>query len=331
MLDRQGWKENIHNPIKMLSQLPEDAFESAGKDPVYLGQYNKVMEEFHKDIKTRACWFTENITGAECLPIAFFSAEYGLHHCLPFYAGGLGFLAGDYLKECSDLGVPLIGVGFMYPRGYLRQRISADGWQEDVDEPLDREAAPITKVYKDGKRLIVKVPFVEPPIYVAVWEVMIGRIQLYLMDTDIEENDPWNRSISSHLYAGDVEQRLRQEIVLGIGGSAVLKALGIKHSILHLNEGHPAFALLERIREKVEGGLSYEEAAGRVRATSVFTTHTPVPAGHDVFPFHLMDKYFGSYYPRLGLDRDSFLRLGTHPNEPERGFIKRPGALPHAQ
>jgi starch phosphorylase len=166
----------------------------------------------------------------------------------------------------------------------------------------------------------VKVPFVEPPIYVEVWKVVVGRVALYLMDTDIEANDPWNRGISAHLYIGSPELRLRQEIVLGIGGAEVLNALGIKHSVLHLNEGHPAFAILERVRERVEAGVSYDEAVQKVKDTTIFTTHTPVPAGHDVFPFEMMEKYFSGYWPSLGLDRDRFMKLGMNPDDPSAGF-----------
>ncbi len=321
MLDRIAWKESGHNPVKMLKDLPGEVLESFAKDHGYLHHYDAVLARFQREMMTKGGWFSENIADPESLPIAYFSAEYGLHHSLPFYAGGLGFLAGDYLKECSDLGVPMVAVGFMYPEGYLRQKIRTDGWQENVDEILDRDAAPITRVLNQkGEQLVVKVPFIDPPIYVAVWKVAIGRIPLYLVDTDIDMNDPWNRSISYHLYIGDIEQRLRQEIVLGIGGSEVLNALGIRHSVLHLNEGHSAFALLERIRERVEDGMSFEDAAEHVRATSIFTTHTPVPEGHDVFPFHLMDKYFSHYYPFLGMDRDTFLQLGIHPKEPTAGF-----------
>jgi starch phosphorylase len=240
---------------------------------------------------------------------------------LPFYAGGLGFLAGDFLKECSDLKVPLVAVGFMYPEGYVRQLIREDGWQENVDQTLDREAASISRVLdKKGDQIVIEVPFIEPAIHVAVWKAVVGRIQLYLLDTDIEINDPWNRNISQHLYIGDIEQRLRQEIVLGIGGYQVLNSLGIKHSICHLNEGYAAFALLERIRERLQDGMSYEEAVQQVRSTSVFTTHTPVPAGHDVFPFELMEKYFHSYWPELDLDREHFFQLGIHPMDAGAGF-----------
>ena len=262
ILNRATWKESGHNPVKMLGELPVEILKSAASDPEYLHQHDVVYARFREDIESRVCWFSENITDPECLPIAYFSAEYGLHHSLPFYAGGLGFLAGDYIKECSDLGVPMVAVGFMYPEGYLHQKIRMDGWQENPDEILDRDAAPIVRVLNEkGEQLVVKVPFIDPPIYVAVWKIAVGRISLYLVDTDIEMNDPWNRSIAYHLYIGDIEQRLRQEIVLGIGGSEVLNTIGIKHSVLHLNEGHCAFALLERIREKIEEGMSFKKAA----------------------------------------------------------------------
>ena len=321
-MDRVAWKESGHNPIQMLKDLPIDLLNSYENNHEYLRQYDDVMAAFRLDIEKEVCWFAENIAESGCLPIAFFSAEYGLHHSLPLYAGGLGFLAGDYIKECSDLGIPMVGVGMLYPEGYLRQKIRMDGWQEIVDEVLDREAAPIQKILDDnGEHLTVKVPFLEPPVYVAVWKVEVGEIPLYLMDMDIEINEPWNRTVAYHLYVGDIEQRLRQEIVLGIGGIAMLKAIGIRHSVLHLNEGHCAFALLERVRERIEEeGMNFEAAVKKVRDTTVFTTHTPVPAGHDVFPFHLMDKYFSSCYPYLGLDRDAFLKLGVHPGDPASGF-----------
>jgi len=321
MLSRPVWKETRHNPDKLLKEVPQGALESAANDPEYLRHYDEVLSQFRKDMEEKVCTDLKHIPDTGRTPIAYFSAEYGLHHSLPFYAGGLGFLAGDYIKECSDLRVPLVAVGFMYPEGYVRQHIREDGWQENLDQVLDRDAASISRAFNEtGEQIVVKVPLIEPPIHVAVWKVEVGRVCLYLMDTDIEINDPWNRSISARLYSGDIEQRLRQEIILGIGGSEVLETSGIKHSVLHLNEGHAAFALLERIRDGVQGGMNYEEAADQVKRTSVFTTHTPVPAGHDVFPFQLMEKYFHSYWPALGLDRDRFLRLGVHPEAPNEGF-----------
>lgn len=321
MLDRQIWKESVHNPVKMLKELPREAIESGASSTEYLHQYDVVFSQFQKETGAKECWFEECTGLARTYPVAYFSAEYGLQHSLPFYAGGLGFLAGDHIKECSDLGVPLVAIGFMYPEGYVRQRVRGDGWQDGTDEVLDRDSAPISRILtEDGKQLLVRIPLVDPPIHVAAWRVAVGRVVLYLMDTDVEVNDPWNRRISAHLYVGDREQRLRQEIVLGIGGFELLNTLGIRHAVLHLNEGHAAFAFLERVREHVEQGMSYEEASYQVRTTSVFTTHTPVQAGHDVFPFYLMEKYFHSYWPSLGLDRDRFLQLGTHPNEPNAGF-----------
>ena len=321
MLDRIAWKESGHNPDKMLKELPKEILEAAAVDPQYLRHYNATLSRFKKEVAQKGGDLLQAMDGTKDTNVVYFSAEYGLHHSLPFYAGGLGFLAGDFVKECSDLNVPMIAVGFMYPSGYVRQRIREDGWQENMDEFLDQDAASISRIMdREGKQVIVEVPLIDPPIYVAVWKIDIGRVSLYLMDTNTEMNDPWNRDISSRLYSGDIEQRLRQEIVLGIGGSAVLETLEIGHSILHLNEGHAAFALLERIRERVQSGLSYLEAAEQVKKTSVFTTHTPVQAGHDVFPFPLIEKYFHDYWPSLGLDHDGFLQLGLHPKEPHAGF-----------
>ncbi len=321
MLNRRAWKKTGHNPDKMLKELPREILDSASRDPEYIGYYDMVVAQFRADMDTGECCLLDHDKIHQDQTIAYFSAEYGLHHSLPFYAGGLGFLAGDYLKECSDLNVPLVAMGFMYPEGYFKQRIRDDGWQENIDQVLDRDAASISRLLgDDGKQIVVKVPLIEPPIHVAIWEVAVGRIPLFLMDTDIEHNDPWNRKISEHLYTGDLEQRLRQEIVLGIGGAEVLPALGIQPSIVHLNEGHPAFTLLERIREYIEIGMNFEEACQKVRSTTVFTTHTPVAAGHDIFPFSLIEKYFHPYWPALGIDHDTFLQLGMHPQDPHSGF-----------
>ncbi|MDV2482410.1 glycosyltransferase family 1 protein [Methanoculleus sp. Wushi-C6] len=320
-LNRQAWKESVHNPVRMLRAIPAEFLQRAAENPAYLHRYDVIMHRFRKYMDATGTWFSEEYPGRPPLSIAYFSAEYGLHHSLPFYAGGLGFLAGDHLKEASDLGLPMVAVGFMYSQGYLHQHVNPDGWQEGITEPVDRDAAPITRVLDAaGEDLVVRVPHIDPPIYVAVWKVRVGRIPLYLLDTNVACNSPGNREISSRLYTGDQEQRLRQEIVLGIGGRKVLHSLGIEYSAVHLNEGHPAFALLERIRERVERGIDFDAALGEVQATSVFTTHTPVPAGHDVFPADLIDRYFKTYYPALGIDRTRFLQLGVHPESPGAGF-----------
>ena len=321
LLEGHGAEFRTFNPVKMLHELDDPALDAAAHDTRFLKHYDAVMGRFDAEMNAYGSWFDSRIADHGMLQIAYFSAEYGLHHSLPFYAGGLGFLAGDFLKECSDLGVPMVGLGFMYPEGYLHQKLSADGWQMGKSKVLDRELAPISRVQDENcQPLVIKVPIAEHPICFEVWKAQVGRVPLYLIDTDIERNDPWNRGMSARLYTEEPEKRLVQEIILGIGGIQILKALGIRHSILHLNEGHSAFAILERIREKVENGMSFDDAFEQVKATTVFTTHTPVPAGHDIFPFDLMDRYFSSYISQMGLDRDSFYKLGIDPKDSTAGF-----------
>ncbi|HZD44253.1 MAG TPA: alpha-glucan family phosphorylase, partial [Methanomicrobiales archaeon] len=266
LLNPQGWRVTNGNPVMMLRITPNYFLEKASKDPDYLHYYDVSMYRWKLYMGRRSRWFTEQYPDQKLLNIAYFSLEYGLHHSLPFYSGGLGILAGDHLKECSDLGVPLIGVGFMYGQGYLAQHISPDGWQENICEPIERENAPVSRVMdNEGKQLLIQVPYFEPPIYVAIWKVDVGQVPLYLMDTNIKENEPHNRPISSRLYTGDKEMRLRQEIVLGIGGRKMLETLGVNYYAMHLNEGHSAFVLLERIRDRVERGFSFEQALEQVQ------------------------------------------------------------------
>ena len=231
-------------------------------------------------------------------PIAYFSAEFALHQSLPIYAGGLGVLAGDHCKEASDLGVPLIGVGFMYPQGYFHQTVSPEGWQQEVYERLNWANAPVEPaIGTDGRPCVIAVPLGNRTVLVSVWQVLLGRVRLFLLDTDLEENAPWDRELSARLYGGDRETRIQQEIILGIGGVRVLKAMGIQPAAWHLNEGHAAFVVLQRIRDQIENGASFESALDAVRRTTIFTTHTPVPAGHDAFPFSLVETHLAG---RLG-------------------------------
>jgi starch phosphorylase len=319
-LDIHAWRESGHNPARTIAQLPRAALESAAADRDFLAHYDAVMEQYDAETTSQTGWFTAEF-GRVPAPLAYFSAEYGLHVSLPVYAGGLGILAGDYLKECSDLDLPVVGVGLIYSQGYVSQQIREDGWQQDVEETLDRTYDPISPVLDgEGKQLTVQVPLFDPAVHVTVWKVAVGRIPLYLLDTDIEANQPWDRAIAHHLYASNPEQRLRQEIVLGMGGMRALEALGIRPAALHLNEGHPALSLLERIRALVSGGASFEVAAEQVRQSTIFTTHTPVPAGTDVYPFSLMEQYFSRYYTQLGTDHDTFLHLGINPQDPGAGF-----------
>lgn len=319
-LDLQAWRESVHNPVRMLALLPQSVLENAAEDPTFLSNYEGVMQQFQAEVTFQAGPNADK-QGQPSSPLAYLSAEYGLHTSLPLYAGGLGILAGDYLKECSDLAIPVVAVGLIYSRGYVWQRIREDGWQEDVEQDLDRTYDPIVRVLdQDGEPLTVQVPVLDPAVYVAVWRVNVGRVPLYLLDTDLDANQPWDRAITHHLYATDLEQRLRQEIVLGMGGMRVLQALGIEPAALHINEGHPGLAILERVRSLAVTGIEFDEAARRVRESTVFTTHTPVAAGTDVFPFQWMEKYLTGYCNQLGIERDVLLRLGTHPDSPGAGF-----------
>ena len=320
-LNRAEWKLSRHNPVRMLLETPPRFFERAANNPEYLRRYDIIMFRFRQYMEPTTSWFAQRYPGRMPLTIAYFSSEFGLHHSLPFYAGGLGILAGDHIKAAGDLGLPMVAVGFMYAEGYLHQHMEGNGWQKNIAEILDRDAAPVLRVTGDnGRQLVVQVPLIDPPIYVAVWKVQVGRVPLYLLDTHIDENLPENRSISHRLYLKELECRLRQELVLGIGGRKVLHTLGVDYSAMHLNEGHSAFALLERLRERLVAGMPPDEARERIRGTSVFTTHTPVPAAHDVFPEDLMAKYFRSYCPSLGLDWDEFMALGEDPHNPGAGF-----------
>lgn len=321
MLNRAEWKMSRHNPVRMLLDTPPRFFERAASNPEYLRRYDIIMRRFQAYMEPRTSWFEQYYPGRVPLTIAYLSSEFGLHHSLPFYAGGLGILAGDHVKASSDLGVPTVAVGFMYAEGYLHQHMEGNGWQKNVAEVLDRDAAPVLRVMDDdGRQLVVQVPLIDPPIYVAVWKVQVGRVPLYLLDTHIDENLPENRGISHRLYLKELECRLRQELVLGIGGRKVLHTLGVDYSAMHLNEGHSAFALLERLRERLESGMPPEDAREQVRGTSVFTTHTPVAAAHDVFPEEMMSKYFRSYCASLNLSWDEFMALGEDPHNPGAGF-----------
>jgi starch phosphorylase len=330
-LDLQTWRESDHNPVRMIAMLHPEVLDGVVQDRDFLAHYDAVMDEFEADTASPSGWFRAEY-GRSPSPLAYFSAEYGLHVSLPVYAGGLGILAGDYLKECSDLAIPLVAVGLIYSQGYVRQRIREDGWQDDVEETLDRTYDPISPVLDaEGKQLVVQVPIFDPPVHVAVWKVAVGRIPLYLLDTDIDANQPWDRAIAHRLYASNPEQRLKQEIVLGMGGMLVLQALGIQPAAIHLNEGHPSLAVLERIRILVNDGMGLEGAVQEVRQTSIFTTHTPVAAGTDVYPFQLMDRYLVPYCEGLGMDRDSFYQLGINPQDASAGFNMTVFALRMAQ
>ena len=311
ILDYPLWRTSGHNPVKQLRDISSDKLKAAAADPAFLTLYDYVMSIFDADMSKQNTWVNTNHPDLLRGPITYFSMEFAIHNSLPIYAGGLGILGGDICKEASDLGLPLVGVGFMYPHGYFHQRISAEGWQEETYRELDFTEAPITPViFPQGKKPLLKVNLDAKSLFVAVWQVKVGRVSIYLLDTNVEGNASQDRQLSARLYIADSELRIQQEIVLGIGGVRILRALGIKPAIWHANEGHTAFMMLERVREEMEKGATFEEAVRKVQATTIFTTHTPVPAGHDVFPVHLVEKYFHNYCSSLGIDRRTFLELG---------------------
>jgi len=306
------WRTTDHNPVRMLHEVTPDRLERLAADPDFLQSYDTLLELFDK-------YMGIGRNGSSpSLKIAYFSAEYGLHGSLPIYSGGLGILSGDQAKTASDMGLDFTAVGFMYPKGYFDQEISSDGDQIAHYDELDIPNVAIERVMDErsstGEPLLVSLPMQRPEdlLHLQVWLVRCGRVKLYLMDSNVEANDPANRDITTRLYGGDREYRLRQEIALGIGGVHVLRALGLQPEVFHANEGHVAFTFVERLREAMKGGLSLEEAKAAVRASSVFTTHTPVPAGHDAFSIELIEKYFWHYWPELGMTKEEFFALGEH-------------------
>jgi starch phosphorylase len=313
-LDYPLWRQTAHNPVRMLRQVSQEILNLAAADARYLKIYDGAAAALDRARSARDTWWQNKFPDLAG-PIGYFSAEFALHQSLPIYAGGLGVLAGDHCKEASDLGIPLIGVGFMYPQGYFHQTVSPDGWQQEIYERLDWTDAPIEPALTpEGKPCVIAVPLGDRSVLVSVWRVRLGRVQLFLLDTDLEENTPWDRELSARLYGGDRETRIQQEIILGIGGVRALQALGSTPAVWHLNEGHAAFVVLQRIRDHIERGESFESALAEVRRTTVFTTHTPVPAGHDAFPFNLVETHLAGAWGTLGSYRDAFMALGHYDN-----------------
>lgn len=313
-LDYGLWRQTAHNPVLMLRSVTPDQLAVLANDAEFVRLYDAAIEALDRARGAQDTWWLHQF-GSGSGPIAYFSAEFALHQSLPIYAGGLGVLAGDHCKESSDLGLPLVGVGFMYPQGYFHQKISPEGWQQESYERLNwAEAAIEPACTQEGHNCIVPVPLGNRSVLVQVWRVRLGRVKLYLLDTDLEENAPWDRELSARLYGGDRETRIQQEIILGVGGVRALKALGSSPAVWHLNEGHAAFVVLQRIRDLIEAGQTFDGALEEVRRTTVFTTHTPVPAGHDAFPFNLVETHLAGCWGTLGAYRDRFMQLGAYDN-----------------
>jgi starch phosphorylase len=314
-LDYSLWRATAHNPVQMLQKISPERLTAAIEDPNFLKAYDEAIFGLDQARTVAHPWWRDQQSMLANGTIAYFSAEFALHQSLPIYAGGLGVLAGDHCKEAADLGLPFVGIGFMYPQGYFRQRMTNDGWQEERYERISWTDSPIeAAITPDGRPCITAVPLGDRTVLAAVWRVRLGRVRLFLLDTDLAENAPWDRELSARLYGGGTETRIQQEIILGIGGVRALRALGISPTVWHLNEGHAAFVALQRIREIIEKGRSFDDALEEVKRSTVFTTHTPVPAGHDAFPFHLVEKHLAGSWGEIGQHRQSFLSLGEYDN-----------------
>ena len=311
-LDFALWERLNHNPIRMLREIKRARLDEVEKDADYMYSYKRVFSDFDAYLAQPDAWSPRTHPELINRPIAYFSMEFGLHETLPIYSGGLGVLSGDHLKEASDLGLPLAAMGFMYAQGYFTQRITEDGWQETLNNPLVFDDLPALPVCENGGRLTIEVEFPDRVVSVQIWEVRVGRVPLYLLDSNVEGNSENDRLLTARLYWSDLDRRIMQEVVLGIGGVRALRALGYNPSVWHMNEGHAAFLILERARELVASGYTFEQAIEQTRGQNIFTTHTPVPAGNDEFPLWLMDKYLAAIWPQLGLNQEQFYNLARH-------------------
>ena len=323
-IDNDLWEKCGKNPIKFLREVSQDRLEAVAKDLIFLHEYDKNVENFEDYMNSKDTWFVEKYPENKKDLIAYFSAEYGLDETIPIYSGGLGILSGDHLKSASDLGIPLVAVGLLYKNGYFHQKINENGEQETEYHDIDLYNLPIHPVKtENGEDLIIYLKFPKRRIYLKVWQINVGRVKLYLLDSDIEKNNPEDRDVTLRLYGGDQEMRIRQEIVLGMGGVNLLtRALGLKPTVYHMNEGHSSFLILELIKNVIkEKQVSFDIARDIVSSQTVFTTHTPVPAGNDIFPISLVEKYFKDFWPRLAISREEFLKMGMKPcNDLENGF-----------
>lgn len=319
-MDRDLWEESYHNPIRLLGAIDQNRLQELANDNSFVSHLEQIHNDLNRYLKL-STWFDKSFPDQKNCRIAYFSTEYGLHESLPVYSGGLGILSGDHLKSASDMGLPLVGVGLLYRFGYFKQYLNFDGWQQEEYTENHFYRMPLQRVKdQNGKSINVSVDYTKGTINAEVWKVQVGRVPLYLLNSDIDENQPADREVTYQLYGGDREMRIKQELLLGVGGMRALRAVGIEPPVIHINEGHSAFLVLERIRTlMVERKLTFAQAKEIMQASCVFTTHTPVPAGNEVFAPDLVDKYLAPLYKDLGLKKDEFLTLGRQskadPNE----------------
>lgn len=318
-LDPELWNRLHHNPIAFLKAVPDHRLEEVARKQALESRILGASRRLESYLRSRDTWGALHAGALRPHPVAYFSAEFGIHESLPLYSGGLGVLAGDHLKSASDLDIPLWGVGLFYAQGYFTQRVDADGWQQEEFGTTDLDTLPIKKIRDvEGKPVLIHVQSGDEIIHAQIWRADVGRCHLILLDTDVDGNTDENRQITHRLYWGDQTSRINQEIVLGIGGFRALRTLGVSPGVYHLNEGHSAFALLEAIRvEMDENGVDFTEATKRVGTRSIFTTHTPVPAGHDRFHAAMMEHHLGWMRKEIGLDEKEFMALGRVDSDSE--------------
>jgi starch phosphorylase len=312
-LDAELWDATNHNPVMLLGKISQERLEEVSRDDGYLAHLDRVYTKLEEYLKSKS-WFEKSYSNYSGSNVIYFSAEFGLTECLQTYSGGLGVLSGDHLKACSDLGIPVTGVGLLYKEGYFQQYLTTDGWQQERYEINDFENLPMNLIRKDnGEPLTISITFPEREVFIHIWKIQIGKVPLYLLDTNIPHNSDIDRKITETLYGGNSETRIKQEIILGIGGIRAIHALGIRADVCHMNEGHSAFMALERIKyAMLNEGLTFEEAKEVGYCSNIFTTHTPVPAGIDVFANDLVEKYFGNYYRNeLKISDKEFYLLGN--------------------
>lgn len=322
-MDKDLWEQVDKNPVKFLKRISQERLEKAANDSSFVKEYEKVLRNYEDYMKSNDTWFAKKHSDNKSDLIAYFSAEYGLDETIPIYSGGLGILSGDHLKSASDMGIPLVGVGLLYKNGYFNQKIESYGIQRAENNNIELEDLPIYPVKDEiGEDLLIPVKLQDRDVFLKVWKINVGRVSLYLLDSDIEVNLAQDREITLKLYGGDQDMRIRQEIVLGMVGVKLLKKLGLNPTIYHMNEGHSAFLTLELIKDTIkEKQVSFDVAKDIVSSRTIFTTHTPVPAGNDIFPLSLMDKYFKDFDQELTIDREEFLKLGMKPCDSlEPGF-----------
>ena len=322
-LDPHLWRQVDHNPVAFLNRISPEQIEQRASELVIHSRINHAFRRLNEYLVKPQTWGTVHCGNLCSRPVAYFSAEFGLHESLPIYSGGLGILAGDHLKSASDLGVPLIGIGLLYHQGYFMQRLTKEGWQEEEYVDLDIKQLPFEPLKQtDGQPLIIRVDTREGFILASIWQLQVGRVQLLLLDSNVEGNTDEDRMLTSRLYGGNDRTRIRQELLLGIGGARALQALNLFPGVLHLNEGHSAFAILEEIRRIMQDdNIPFDRARRRVSLYTVFTTHTPVPAGHDRFSPDLIEEHLGVFREKLGLSHEAFMAAGrVNPNDKTEPF-----------